>query len=318
MTARCFNISANFAAISPMRPLVDEEKQARLRMAIGNGLRPDVWDLFSNRFAIPRILEFYAATESNFSLYNVEGEPGSIGRIPAFLASPSVAAARRSIDARARRASARRGWILLALRRRRSGRSHRPDFRETEAISKAISTARRRSKKVLRDVFETGDAWMRSGDLMRKDARGFYYFVDRVGDSFRWKGENVATAEVAQALAAFSGVVDVSVYGVEIPGRDGRAGMAALVVNDDFDLDGPSHACRGAAAALCAPAILADRAKACKSQTLSSIRSANLPVQGFDPDAIGEPVYFAAPQSSIYSRMDRALYEKILAGAVSL
>ena len=95
-------------------------------------------------------------------------------------------------------------------------------------------------QKVLRDVFEPGDAWFRTGDLVRQDANGYFYFVDRVGDTFRWKGENVSTVEVAETLARFSGVREAVVYGVAVPGHDGRAGMAALVVDSvaTFDLDG--------------------------------------------------------------------------------
>ena len=91
-------------------------------------------------------------------------------------------------------------------------------------------------KKVLGEVFAPGDAWFRTGDLMMRDAEGYFYFVDRIGDTFRWKGENVATLEVAEAIAACRGVTDVSVYGVTVPGHDGRAGMAAIVAGDGFDL----------------------------------------------------------------------------------
>jgi fatty-acyl-CoA synthase len=91
-------------------------------------------------------------------------------------------------------------------------------------------------KKVLRNVFAQGDAWYRTGDLMRKDAQGFYYFVDRIGDTFRWKGENVSTSEVTAAITAFPGVTDAAVFGVQVPGAEGRAGMAALVVESAFDL----------------------------------------------------------------------------------
>ena len=83
-----------------------------------------------------------------------------------------------------------------------------------------------------------GDAWFRTGDLMRRDEHGYFYFVDRIGDTFRWKGENVATSEVAEALAAVPGIREANVYGVTVPGMDGRAGMAALVVDGDFDVDG--------------------------------------------------------------------------------
>src|SRR5262249_44852284 len=101
---------------------------------------------------------------------------------------------------------------------------------------KGYTNAEDTEKKILRDVFEPGDAWFRTGDLMRRDEKGFYYFVDRIGASFRWKGENVATSEVAAALCEFDGVVDATVTGVEIPGCDGKAGMAVLVAQGNIDL----------------------------------------------------------------------------------
>src|SRR4029077_9146836 len=90
--------------------------------------------------------------------------------------------------------------------------------------------------KILRDVFEKGDTWFRTGDLMRKDADGYFYFVDRIGDTFRWKGENVSTTEVEETIGAFAGVLECNVYGVNVAGRDGRAGMAAIVAHDNFNL----------------------------------------------------------------------------------
>ncbi len=101
-----------------------------------------------------------------------------------------------------------------------------------------MPTRRRRKRKILHDAFATGDRWFRTGDLMRKDDAGYYYFVDRIGDTFRWKGENVATSEVQEAITGFSGVREANVYGVSVPGAEGRVGMAALVVDDGIDLDG--------------------------------------------------------------------------------
>ena len=119
-----------------------------------------------------------------------------------------------------------------------------------EGYSQGAETER----KILRDVFKAGDAWMRTGDLMRRDAEGFYAFVDRIGDTFRWKGENVATLEVASALAKCPGVAESIVYGVKVAGMDGRAGMALLRTTETFSLDALASAL-GRSAALCAPRV---------------------------------------------------------------
>ena len=104
------------------------------------------------------------------------------------------------------------------------------------AAFEGYTDAEASEKKILRDVFERGDAWYRTGDLMRADAGGYFYFVDRIGDTFRWKGENVATSEVAAAITAFPGITEATVYGVPVPGTEGAAGMAALVVDGTLDL----------------------------------------------------------------------------------
>src|SRR5216683_5221713 len=183
------------------------EAEHRLRLCCGNGLRQDVWEEFQRRFRIPQILEFYAATEGNFSLYNCDGKPGAIGRIPSFLAHRiSVALVRFDIET---------GEPI----RNEGGFCIRCSANEVgEAIGKILDGSSPGSRfegytdkeasdrKVLRNVFVDGDAWFRTGDLMRRDESGYFYFVDRVGDMFRWKGENVATTEVSEALCAFPGV----------------------------------------------------------------------------------------------------------------
>ena len=136
---------------------------------------------------------------------------------------------------------------------------------------------------MLRDVFKAGDAWYRTGDLMRRDAAGFYYFVDRVGETYRWKGENVSTAEVLTALAASPGVKEGVVYGVSVPNADGRAGMAALVVDGAFDL-APSIAHVGRAA--CQPTrrpVFVRLLPALESTGTFKPRKQDLMRAGFDP-----------------------------------
>ena len=201
-----------------------------LRLACGNGLHADVWTRFQTMSKIPDILEFYAATEGNLSLYNCEGRPGAVGRIPAFL---------------------RHHFVVAIIRCAPDGTPVRNAQGFCEACDadepgEAVSLLRTRrfdgytdaaasERKYLRGVFEVDDLWFRSGDLMRRDSDGYFYFVDRIGDTFRWKGENVSTTEVADTLRMLDGVDDVAVYGVAVPGSDGRAGMAAMVVNERFE-----------------------------------------------------------------------------------
>ena len=129
------------------------------------------------------------------------------------------------------------------------------DASKPAARFEGYATQAETDKKILRDVFEKGDVWFRTGDLMRKDARGYFYFVDRIGDTFRWKGENVSTTEVAEAMGTFEGVQDANVYGVSVPGRDGRAGMAAIVVADNVNLTALRDHLAAAAARLCAAGV---------------------------------------------------------------
>jgi fatty-acyl-CoA synthase len=211
------------------------ERQSKLRLALGNGLATPVWTGFAERFPAVRVLEFYASTEGNVWLYNVEGRVGALGRVPPFVAARGgVALARFDEDAQAPARGA--DGFCVPCGEDEPGEALGRIAGDAASRFEGYSDAAETEKKVLRDVFEPGDAWMRTGDLMRRDADGFYRFVDRVGDTFRWKGENVATDEVAAALTACPGVADVLAYGVKIPGVEGRAGMATLAVDERFEI----------------------------------------------------------------------------------
>ncbi len=214
------------------------EREHQLRLACGNGLQREPWLAFAERFAVPQILEFYAATEGSVSLYNCEGKPGAIGRVPPFLAQRFPVALIRC--------DAETGTPL----RDEDGRCIPCAADETgEAIGRVLDAATTPARqfdgytdcaaserKLLSDVFAPGDRWFRTGDLMRKDASGYFTFVDRIGDTFRWKGENVATTEVTGAIRACPGIADAVVYGIKVPGHEGRAGMATIITADGFDL----------------------------------------------------------------------------------
>ena len=284
-----------------------------LRLAVGNGLAADVWEAFQTRFAVPQVLEFYAATEGNFSLYNAEGKIGAIGRIPGFLAHRFATAIVKFDDASGAPARGPDG-LCIAVKRGEAG----------EAIGKIASGAARfegytdasaTEKKILRDVFKPGDAWVRSGDLMRQDAQGFFYFVDRIGDTFRWKGENVATTEVVAAAATAPGVKDACIYGVAVPGASGRCGMAALEVEAGFD---PAEFRAHMAARLPAyarPVFLRLVDSLAITETFKQKKQA-LAQEGFDPAAINDPLL--ADCGTGFVPLDKALYARINCGLIRL
>ncbi len=297
-------------------PPCDAESKHQLRMAIGNGLRADVWLGFEARFHIPRIIEFYAATESNFSLYNIESEPGSLGRVPPFLAARQKLRIIKLGDDETPLRDANGFCVTCGVDE--PGEtiaqiSAAGDAAEFEGYLDRVTSER----KILRDVFASGDAWMRSGDLMRKDARGFFYFVDRIGDTFRWKGENVATAEVEGAFAAIAGVIDVAAYGVAAPGYDGRAGMAALVVDDRFDMSTLRAQIESRLPAYARPLFLRVSNRIEMTDTFRH-KKRGLSEQGYDFRNFNEPVYFATPQTQTYQRMDLALLEELRTNAIRL
>jgi fatty-acyl-CoA synthase len=220
-------------------PEVTEAKSHRLRLCCGNGLRAEVWELFQSRFAVPRVLEYYAATEGNVSLFNCEGKVGAIGRIPPVLAHRFPVTLIR-LDAESGLPVRDAAGFCLPCGADESGEAIgriEADSRSASRRFDGYTDAEASSSKVLRDVFALGDCWFRTGDLMRRDRQGFFYFVDRLGASFRWKGENVSATEVASVIMRCPDVLDAVVFGVPVTGTEGRAGMAAVAVATSFRPD---------------------------------------------------------------------------------
>ena len=292
------------------------ETEHSLRMACGNGLRPEVWETFQERFRIPRILEYYASTEGNFSLYNCEGQLGAVGRIPRFLASRlPVALLRFDVDTA-------QPWRSAEGRCERCGPNEVgeavgliPEGGERGGRFEGYADAEASERKVLRNVFKEGDAWYRTGDLMRRDERGFFYFVDRVGETYRWKGENVSTAEVLTALTAARGVLEGVVYGVAVPGADGRAGMAALVVNGAFDLVEFRQAVAQRLPTFARPVFVRLIASLEATGTFKP-RKQDLVAAGFDPSRIGDPLFFDDARSQGFVPLDAKIFTDIATGAI--
>lgn len=224
--------TARYLLAAPPSPL---DQQHNVRSMYGNGLRPDVWKKFQERFNIPEIVEFFNSTEGVFSLVNFArgdhlaaavGHHGFIVRrmtrdthIPVLIDTVTGDIARDHQTGFAYRQPYETGGeIIVAV--------------PTEAVfSGYLNNPEATEKKFVRNVFRKGDLYFRTGDALKRDADGRWYFMDRLGDTYRWKGENVSTAEVSEVLGKYPGVVEANVYGVALPNHDGRAGCAAIFID---------------------------------------------------------------------------------------
>ena len=295
------------------------ETEHRIRMCCGNGLRADVWNDFQSRFRIPQILEFYAATEGNVSLFNIEGKPGAIGRIPSFLAHRFPATLVK-FDVENDTPTRNEQGFCMRCAPNEVGEAVGKLLKDPSNVGSRFEgyTSKEASeKKILRNVFEPGDAWFRTGDLMRKDEKGYFYFVDRIGDTFRWKGENVATSEVSEAICTFPGVKEANVYGVAIPGTDGRAGMAALVTDHELDLGAFRTHLVDRLPEYARPLFLRIRNEMEVTATFKHTKN-DFVRQGCDPEATADVIYFNDAESRAFVRLDKPLYDRIQTGQIRL
>ena len=186
-----------------------------------------------------------------------------------------------------------------------------PERGRFEGYSKGTDT----EKKILRDVFAKGDAWFRTGDLLKRDSVGYFYFIDRIGDTFRWKGENVATSEVAEAISVFPGVKEANIYGVTVPGADGRAGMAALVVEGALDLAQFKAHVEKNLPVYARPIFLRLQPEIEVTGTFKH-RKIELVKDGYDPKLVKDPLYFLSPLDGHFVPLTGELFDRIMAGEV--
>jgi fatty-acyl-CoA synthase len=301
-------------------PPTDAETRHKLRLACGNGLRPDVWHEFKRRFRIPHILEFYAATEGNVSLFNFDDREGSVGRIPWFLASHFPIKLVR-FDYPTEMPARDKSGLCIPCKPEEVGEALGKIMRDPSkpgARFEGYATEHETKRKILHDVFEHGDMWFRTGDLMRQDRDGYFYFVDRIGDTFRWKGENVATLEVSETVTSIPGVVEANVYGVTVPGHDGRAGMAALVIDPStFDLAVAHRFISEHLPSYARPLFLRIRGEIDITATFKQ-KKFDLVREGFDPSQTSDAIYFNDPRAQAFVRLDSALYQDIVSGRTVL
>ena len=298
------------------QPPSPRDRQHRIRIATGPGLRPDIWREFMARFGISRIVETYGQTEANLSLMNRRGRVGSVGRSAPFTHG-QLKLVRYDFDLREPARGA--DGFLIECRPGEVGELLGVISKQTTMSFDGYVDRRDNEQKILRDCFAKGDRYLRTGDLLRRDRAGYYYFVDRVGDTFRWKGENVATQEVAELLNGAPGVSETAVYGVAVPGTEGRAGMALVVPSPGTSFDPgayyafvmrtlPSYA---------RPLFVRVAAGMDVTGTLKHTKR-RLQEEGFDPAHVSDTIYFRDDEAGAYVPLDVALKRRIDAGELDL
>lgn len=304
--ATCFGYIGELCRYLLNQPPCEEERDNSLTCMIGNGLRPSIWGEFKNRFGIERITEFYAASEGNIGFTNVFNFDNTVGFSPATYAIVryDLENDRPLRDAKGFMEKVGKGesGLLISEISDKWPFDGYTDPAKTQAV-------------IYRDVFKQGDAWFNTGDLMRDLGFKHTQFVDRLGDTFRWKGENVSTTEVENVLGAFPGVEDAVVYGVEIPGTDGRCGMAALRLAPGQALDGKAlaeHLDRELPA-YAVPLFLRLLQQVETTGTFK-YKKADLKSAGFDPRQVGEALFVRLPGEVDYRLLDEEVFGAIQRG----
>ncbi|XP_040348598.1 long-chain fatty acid transport protein 2 [Herpailurus yagouaroundi] len=292
---------------SPQKP---NDRVHKVRMAMGNGLRGDVWREFIRRFGDISICEFYASTEGNIGFMNYTRKIGAVGRVNYLqkkvityeLIKYDVEKDEPVRDGNGYCIRVPKGEVGLLICR----------ITQLTPFSGYAGGSAQTEKKKLRDVFKKGDLYFNSGDLLVIDHENFIYFHDRVGDTFRWKGENVATTEVADIVGLVDFVQEVNVYGVSVPGHEGRIGMASIKMKENQEFDGkklfnhvvdylPSYA----------------RPRFLRIQDTIEItgtfkhRKVTLVEEGFNPAVIKDALYFLDDKAEMYVPMTEDIYNAI-------
>lgn len=283
------------------------DRNHEVRIIVGKGLRPEIWEEFQQRFGIERISEFYGASEGNLAFVNGFGLSKTAGYCPMSFSivefDTKQEQPRRMADGYMRKVAKGGAGLLITEVNEKYPFDGYTDQKATES-------------KLLRDVFIKGDCWFNTGDLVRDQGYRHIQFVDRVGDTFRWKGENVATTEVEGALNRYVGVQEAVVYGVQVPGADGRAGMAALTWTGELPGRELARHLRAELPAYAVPLFLRLRAQQEVTGTFK-FRKVELKQQGFDPASIDEPLYVLLDEQG-YVPMSQALHDQILRGQLRL
>lgn len=310
--ARKFNATAFVYIGEICRYLMNQPEQSNdsqnpIQKMVGNGLRPDIWKSFKKRFDIPFIYELYGAAEGSSIFTNFLNIDCSVGVCPT-----PYAIVKYDVDAG--EPIRNEQGLLEKVEKGEPGLMLGKITAKSPFIG--YTSKKETEKKVLRDVFKKGDMWFDTGDLLRDIGFRHAQFVDRLGDTFRWKGENVSTTEVEEIVNQMDGISGSTVYGVEIPGTEGRAGMVSVIsenMNDDIDRNTLTQKLKEALPNYAVPIFL--RVKTQFDTTVTyKIKKTDLKSEGFSPELIKDPLYVLLPGGSEYELLSPSLYQEILNG----
>ncbi|XP_035508289.1 very long-chain acyl-CoA synthetase-like [Morone saxatilis] len=298
-------------------PRRENDKDHKVRLAIGNGVRAEIWREFLNRFGNIQVKEFYASTEGNVGFVNYAGKVGAIGRVnflhqalfPYTLIKYDTERDEPVRGANGRCVESSKGETGLLVSK----------ITDIAPFVGYAQNEEQTERKRIRNVLKMGDLYFNSGDLMRIDHDNFIYFQDRVGDTFRWKGENVATTEVSDILTINDCLKEANVYGVQVPGHEGRIGMAAITVNEGAQFDGskiynhvvnylPSYA---------RPRFIRIQNAVEVTGTFKQMK-VKLVEESFDPGRIQDPLYILDDHEKSYIPLTAQVYRSIISGNIKL
>jgi fatty-acyl-CoA synthase len=296
-------------------PPSPDDRRHGLRKMVGAGLSAEVWEKFVARFGELEIYEGWGATESNTNTINLDNRVGSCGRVP-FWEKTNLRLVRYDVDSDSHPRDA--NGFMMACQAGEVGEAIGMIYNIPDIVAgrfEGYTSAQATEQKIRRNVFCAGDAYWFSGDLLRCDDDGYCWFVDRIGDTFRWKSENVSTMEVADALADLPGLETITVYGVQVPGHEGRAGMAAVVMRDGNGFDPQAFWALTAQRLPKYAAPLFVRVAAQSDMTSTyKLRKVDLQREGFDTSEVHDPLFVRDALSQNYVPLTAASMARALAG----
>ncbi|ENO78607.1 long-chain-acyl-CoA synthetase [Thauera sp. 63] len=283
-------------------PPQPDDRVHSLRCMLGAGLSADTWTRWLERFGPIQVFEGWGSTEANTAIINVDNYVGSCGRVPDWNKT-NFRLVRYDVETESHPRDENGRYILCQPGEVGEGIGYIVNHPEIGGGRfEGYTSEEATEKKILRNVFTDGDAFWSSGDLLRYDENGYFYFVDRIGDTFRWKSENVSTAEVADALVDYPGMELINIYGVQVPGHEGRAGMAAIVMQPGHAFDPKTfYALTEARLPRYAAPQFVRVSSAADLTTTFKLRKVDLQRQGYDDKAFDDPLYVRDDAGATYA-----------------